>query len=53
MKDVKRLTYRLSNKTFQAISKSAEERNITVNAEINRVLYAYYFERKPNQNQVK
>lgn len=45
-KEISRLTYRLSNEMLQKIKKEAKKRNITVNAEINRVLWWYYFERK-------
>lgn len=45
-KDVKRLSYRLSGKLYEKIVKSASARNITVNAEINRVLYSHYIDKK-------
>lgn len=42
-KDVKRLTYRLNEELYTKIKKSADKRNLTVNAEINRVLHEYYY----------
>ena len=45
-KDVIRLTYRLRKELYEKIVESAKKRNNSVNAEINRVLYSYYFEKK-------
>lgn len=46
IKDVIRLTYRLPKTLYIKIADNAKKRNISVNAEINRVLYAYYIENK-------
>lgn len=45
-KDVIRLTYRLSKKLYEQLEKSAKNRCISVNAEINRILFEYYFEKQ-------
>lgn len=43
-KDVK-LTYRLSKVTYEKLKKSADERHISVNAEINRIIFEYFEKR--------
>ncbi|HDD0321353.1 TPA: hypothetical protein O9509_001324 [Staphylococcus aureus] len=42
-KEKMRLTYRLNKKMYIRLLEEAEKRNISVNAEINRILYEHYF----------
>lgn len=44
--DVIRITYRLSKKLHEEIVKAANKQRISVNAEINTVLYEYFIERQ-------
>lgn len=37
-----RLTYRLTKEMYDKIVEEAKKRNISVNAEINRIIYEYY-----------
>ena len=37
-----KLTYRLTKEMHDKIVKEAKKRNISVNAEINRIIYEYY-----------
>ncbi|MBS4762144.1 hypothetical protein KG089_05345 [Carnobacteriaceae bacterium zg-ZUI252] len=41
-----RLTYRLTKEMYERLAIEAKKRNITVNAEINRIVYEYYFGKK-------
>ena len=41
-----KLTYRLTKEMHDKIVKEAKKRNISVNAEINRVIYEYYNEQE-------
>ncbi len=42
-KEKVRFTYRMTPKLFKAISDKANEKGITINAEITNVLWKYYF----------
>lgn len=42
-KDKVRFTYRMTSKMFKKISAEAEEKGITINAEITNVLWQHYF----------
>ena len=44
-----RLTYRLTKEMYDKIVEEAKKRNISVNAEINRIIYEYYNEEERKQ----
>lgn len=46
MTDKVKLTYRLTKEMYDKIVEEAKKRNISVNAEINRVIYEYYNEQE-------
>ena len=41
-----KLTYRLTKEMYDKIVEEAKKRNISVNAEINRIIYEYYNEQE-------
>ena len=41
-----KLTYRLTKEMYDKIVEEAKRRNISVNAEINRIIYEYYNEKE-------
>lgn len=41
-----RFTYRMTPKLFEAISDKANEKGITINAEITNILWRHYFGKK-------
>lgn len=41
-----KLTYRLTKEMYDKIVEEAKKRNISVNAEINRIIYEYYNEKE-------
>ena len=44
-----RLTYRLTKEMYDKIVEEAKKRNISVNAEINRIVYEYYNKQEMEQ----
>ena len=45
-KEKVRFTYRMTPKLFEAISDKANEKGITINAEITNLLWRHYFGKK-------